>query len=328
MMRNALTGIQPTNTLHIGNFFGALLPAVELQKEHDLTMMVVDLHAITVPQDPKSLYQSIMLATAAYLAAGIDPQKTTVFQQSRVPEHTELGWALETIATMGEMARMTQFKDKSAKKEDSVSVGLFTYPILMAADILLYDTHLVPVGEDQKQHVELARNLAQRFNAKFGDTFIVPEPVIRREGARLKSLQDPTKKMSKSDPSAKAYISILDDADIMAKKIASAVTDSDRMITAEPGREGLYNLLTIFSLTSGKSVEEIALHYRDTGMKVFKDALTESLVSYFAPIQTKLHALLEDHAYLEQVLIEGSRTAHARAKTKMDAVKRAIGLLH
>ncbi len=327
MIRNALTGIQPTNTLHIGNFFGALKPAIDMQADYKLTMMVVDLHAITVPQDPKQLYNNVLLATAAYLAAGIDPAKTTVFQQSRVGEHAELAWLLQTIATMGEMERMTQFKDKAAKKEDSVSVGLFTYPILMAADILLYSTHVVPVGEDQKQHVELARNLAQRFNSRFGETFIVPEPVIRKDGARIKSLQDPAKKMSKSDPSAKAYISILDDTDIIAKKIRSAITDSDRLITAEPAREGLYNLLTIFSLVTGKTTESLALEFHEAGMKALKDAISDALIAYLSPIQTKLHALLDDRAYLEKVLIDGSRHASSQAKQTLDSAKKAMGLM-
>lgn len=327
-MKNALTGIQPTNTLHIGNLFGALQPAVQMQDDYALTMMIVDLHAITVPQDPKQLHRSALLAGAAYLAAGIDPHKTTIFQQSRVPEHAELAWVLQTISTMGEMSRMTQFKDKSAKqKEDSVGLGLFTYPVLMAADILLHDTHVVPVGEDQKQHLELARTLAQRFNHRFGDTFIVPEPTIKEEGARLKSLQDPTKKMSKSDPSAKAYISLMDDADIVAKKIKSAVTDSDREITADKHREGLYNLLTIFSACTGRPIKELAVEYRDQGMKGVKEGVTEVLVQYLSPIQTQIQAYLDDPSELERVLLEGSRIARQRATRKMNEVKEKVGLL-
>lgn len=327
-MRNALTGIQPTNTLHLGNFFGALKPAVDMQEEFNLHMMIADLHAITVPQEAKHLTSNILLATAGYLAAGIDPAKTLIFQQSRIPEHAELAWILQTISTMGEASRMTQFKDKSQKQNaDSASVGLFTYPILMAADILLYDSQIVPVGEDQKQHLELARDLAERFNHRFGHTFTVPDVAIRASGARIKSLQDPSKKMSKSDPSAKAYISLLDEPEIILKKVLSAVTDSDRLITAEPSREGLYNLLTIFSLVTGKTVESIALQYHETGMKVLKDDLGQAIVEYLAPFQMKVHQLLSEEEYLLKVIVDGSRAAHIKAKQKMDQVKLAMGLL-
>ncbi len=223
----ALTGLQPTNTLHIGNLFGALLPAVELQKTHDLYLMIPDYHAITVEHDPKKIKDHIRFAVATYLACGIDPNKTLIFQQSRIPAHTELGWVMQTIATMGEAERMTQYKDKSTGKE-RVSVGLFAYPMLMAADILLYKTNRVPVGEDQKQHLELARNLAERFNRLYGETFIVPEPTIGQTGARIRSLVEPEKKMSKSAPNAKSYLSVMDDDEILKKKIMSAVTDSER----------------------------------------------------------------------------------------------------
>lgn len=323
----ALTGIQPTNTLHIGNYFGALLPAVAMQKEHDFTMMIVDLHAITVPQEPEELRSNIHLAAATYLAAGIDPAKTMLFQQSRVPEHAELAWLLQTMTYMGEAKRMTQFKDKAGKKQDMVSVGLFTYPVLMAADILLYDANFVPVGDDQKQHLELTRNLAERFNQKFGKTFVVPEPKIGSSGARIKSLKDPEKKMSKSDPSAKAYISLMDDADLMRKKIMSAVTDSEAQITADESRLGLYNLLTIFSLVSGKTQEELAGQYRNEGMKRFKEDLAEELVNHLLPVQNKIREYLEDTAKLERIIKEGSEKAHHIAKSKIEEVKKKMGLL-
>lgn len=322
----ALTGIQPTNLLHIGNYFGALKPAVDMQDEYNLYMMIVDLHAITVPQDPKLLRQNILFAAATYLAAGIDPSKTVLFQQSRVPEHAELGWIMQTITMMGEASRMTQFKDKSAKNEKGVSVGLFTYPSLMAADILLYNTDAVPVGDDQKQHLELARNLAERFNNRFGDTFTVPNPVIRKSGARIKSLNDPSKKMSKSDPSAKSYISIMDDTDMIAKKIRSAVTDSERLITADDSREGLYNLLTLFHLATGQEIDDIAADYRDAGMKALKDDLAEALDKSLSPLRARIHNLLQNEDELEQILVAGAQKAHKQAKEKMVEVYTKMGL--
>ncbi|MBU4314865.1 tryptophan--tRNA ligase [Patescibacteria group bacterium] len=321
-----LTGIQPTNVLHIGNLFGAITPAVELQKENDLSMMIADYHAITVAHDPKALHESILLIAGAYLASGINPTKTVLFQQSQISAHTELAWILQSVAYMGETKRMTQFKEKSGDKQDSVSVGLFTYPILMASDILLYDTQIVPVGHDQKQHVELARDLAQRFNKTYGNIFVVPEPAIRKQGARLKSLTEPEKKMSKSAPSAKSYISLLDDKDIIYKKIMSAVTDSERLITLEDRREGLFNLLTIFSLTTGRQADEIANEYAEQGMKVLKESLCEAVFAYLDPIQTKMRELLNNPAELKQIIQNGSQTAKMQADAKLKQVKKAIGV--
>lgn len=321
-----LTGIQPTNILHIGNYFGALRPAVELQRETDLLMMIVDLHAITVPQDPKMLRENIMFLAAAYLAAGIDPNKTTLFQQSQVAEHSELAWILQTVCRMGEAERMTQFKDKAANKGENVSVGLFTYPILMAADILLYDSEVVPVGEDQKQHVELARDLAIRFNRDFGETFVVPKPQIRSTGARIKSLIEPEKKMSKSAANAKSYISLMDSEEIIRKKIMSAVTDSNPQITLDDARPGLKNLLTIFHLVTGDSMADLAARYEHKGAKALKEDLAESLVVYLNPIQTEIMAKLADRDALIRVLAEGSDRARALAAKKMAQVKKAVGL--
>lgn len=323
---NVLTGIQPTNTLHIGNLFGALLPAVELQNQHDLYMMIADYHAITVPQPAETLRQNILFTTASYLAAGIDTEKTVLFQQSHVPAHTELGWVMQTQTHMGEASRMTQFKDKSDGKADAVSVGLFTYPALMAADILLYDTEAVPVGADQKQHLELTRDLAERFNTRFGETFIIPEPMIRKEGARILSLTDPTKKMSKSAPSEKSYISIMDEADVIRKKIRSAVTDSERTITNDPERLGLYNLLTIFSLTSKRSIASIVEEYADAGMKELKDATSEALIAYLSPIQARIHEYMENPDELRDVLAHGSRRAQEKTGEKIEKVRSAMGL--
>ena len=323
----ALTGIQPTNTLHIGNLFGALLPAIEMQNSYDLTLMIVDLHAITVPQDPKQLRSNILFLAATYLAAGIDPEKTTLFQQSQVPAHAELGWLLQTVARMGELERMTQFKDKSTNKGEAISVGLFTYPVLMAADILLYDIDEVPVGEDQKQHVELTRDLAERFNRDFGETFVVPKPVIRKVGARILGLDNPEKKMSKSAASAKNYISITDDTDTIAKKIRAAVTDSEPGITLSNDRPGLKNLLTIMSLASSEPVELIANRFADKGMKDIKDATAEALIAFLAPIQQKMTEYLANEDELIRILADGSARPAVKAEAKIAQAKAAMGLV-
>lgn len=321
-----LTGIQPTNILHIGNFFGALKPAVDLQQEHDLVMMIADYHAITVPQDPKALRENILFVAAAYLAAGIDPKKTIVFQQSQISAHTELAWVMQTQTRIGEAQRMTQFKDKAGDKTDKVSVGLFTYPMLMAADILLYDTQAVPVGADQKQHVELTRDIAERFNRDFGQTFTLPEPLIRAHGARIKSLTEPEKKMSKSSPNAKSYLSIMDSEEIIIKKIRSAVTDSQAGITVDDGREGLKNLLTIMSLITGETLVEVASRYTDKGMKDLKDDLAQALVAYLKPLQAEINGWLANRTQLLEILKIGDGAARELADKKMALVREKIGV--
>ena len=321
-----LTGIQPTGNLHIGNLFGALRLAVDLQKNNDLFMMIVDYHAITVPQDPASLYKNVLFAAAAYLAAGIDPKKTVLFQQSQVSAHTELGWIMQTMTHMGEASRMTQFKDKSGENLDGVSVGLFTYPILMAADILLYDTKQVPVGEDQKQHVELTRDLAERFNKRFGNTLVVPEPIIGKTGARILSLSDPNKKMSKSDPSAKSYVLLTDEPDMIKKKIMSAVTDSQSGVIFDKDRRGLYNLLTIFSIVTETLPDEIAARYQSRGLKELKEDLAEQLIIFLTPIQTKIAQYMADPTELERTIKNGSDAAGVVAHKTLLRVKRAIGV--
>jgi len=322
-----ITGIQPTNILHLGNYFGAIVPALELQDASELLMMIVDLHAITVHQDPKALRQNILFLAATYIAAGIDPNKTVLFQQSTVPAHAELAWLLQTVCRMGEAERMTQYKDKATGKGENVSVGLFTYPILMAADILLYDTAVVPVGEDQKQHVELARDLAERFNRDFGPTFVVPKPLIRAEGARLKSLTEPEKKMSKSAPNSKSYISLMDDADIVTKKIMSAVTDSDPHITLDTNRPGLYNLLTIFSLVTGTQAADLALKYENLGAKYLKTDLAEAINTFLAPLQNKINLLLADEPALIDILRQGDAKAEILANLKVQEAKQKMGIL-
>jgi tryptophanyl-tRNA synthetase len=320
-----LTGIRPTNTLHIGNLFGSLKPMVELQEGNEMYMMIADYHSIG-GHNPDELKKNIRFATAAYLAAGIDPTKTVVFQQSQVPAHTEAAWMLQSITHMGEANRMTQFKDKSGGKVEAIPVSLFTYPILMAADILLYGTQSVPVGDDQKQHVELTRDLAERFNKQFGETFVVPEPMIGKKGARIRALNEPEKKMSKSAPSAKNYISLMDSEEIIHKKIRSAVTDSEPAITFDPERLGLHNLLTIFSLSTGDPADEIAARYEGKGMKDLKDDLAEALNAYLAPMREKIDHYLKDPAELERIIQNGSAAASRVANVTLAKMRKNIGV--
>lgn len=320
------TGIQPTNNLHVGNLFGALIPTVRLQDENELTIMIADLHAITVKQDPTLLRKQIRFTLATYIACGIHPQKTILFQQSTVGEHAELGWIMQTITKMGEAERMTQFKDKAGDGKERVSVGLFTYPTLMASDILLHQAETVPVGADQKQHLELTRTLAERFNTTYGETFVVPKPLIGTTGSKILSLSDPAKKMSKSSPTAKSYISLLDSADTISAKIKSAVTDSVREITPDPERAGLYNLLTLLHLTSGESIERLAMNYRESGMKTLKDDVSASLISFLSPIQMRIEELMSQEDELERLLKEGGRRAKEQARPTLESAKRAMGL--
>lgn len=326
-MQKALTAIQPTNILHIGNLFGALLPMVEAQRDSETFLFVVDYHAITVPQDPKKLNEAILFATACYLAAGIDPNKTILFQQSQVREHTELAWILECFAHMGELERMTQYKDKSKKQTEGISVGLFTYPVLMAADILLYDTNLVPVGEDQKQHVELARDIADRFNKRYGaKVFTIPEPIMRKVGARIMGLDDPTKKMSKSAESRKNYISLMDPADVIRKKVMSALTDSGTTIEHNRTRPAVANLVTIMSLITGDTYATIKERYEGKGYGDFKKDLAEALVLYLEPLQAKIHGFLKHPDTLKEILEAGAARARAIAEKKMIQVRKTIGV--
>ncbi len=325
-MTRVLTGLQPSGILHIGNYFGAIEPMIQLQATSEMLMFIPDYHAITVPQRPDELRRNILFATAVYLAAGIDPKKTLLFPQSMVPQHTELGWILNCIAHMGELERMTQFKDKSTGKGEAVSVGLFAYPILMAADILLYDTLLVPVGADQKQHVELARDLALRFNKTFGETFVVPEPMIRKQGARIMGLDNAEKKMSKSASSPKNYISLMDDAETVVKKIKAAVTDSGTEVKSSPDRPALTNLLSIFSLVTGKKVAEIETEYIDKNYGTFKEDLAHAVNVWLVPLQAKINTYLKDEAGLIKILEEGAAQARERAEAKMKIVRRKIGV--
>ena len=321
-----LTGIQPTNILHVGNYFGALKPIVEAQKEHDIFMMAADLHAITVPQDPQKLHENILFATACYLAAGIDPKKTVLFQQSQIPAHAELAWILQTVARMGELERMTQYKDKAKVKKQDTSVGLFTYPVLMAADILLYDAAAVPIGQDQKQHLELTRDLAERFNRDYKKIFTIPEPLVTKAGGRILGLDNPEVKMSKSAASAKNYISLMDEAETIRKKIKSAVTDSERTITVDDKRLGLKNLLTLYHLVTKESLVNIVKQYEGKGMKELKEDLAEALIVYLTPLQTEINGLLKHPDELERILAEGSQRANEIASKKIKEVKKCLGL--
>ena len=324
--KRIFSGIQPTNNIHIGNYIGAIQQFVKLQEEFDCVFSIVDLHAITVPQDPEDLRQNVLNLAAMYLAAGIDPKKSVLFQQSRVSEHSELSWVLTTITRMGELERMTQYKEKGRGKHDTVGVGLFSYPALMAADILLYDTDVVPVGDDQKQHVELSRDLAERFNRDFGQTFKVPEVRIRKKGARIMGLDDPTKKMSKSASSAKNYISMTDDDATITKKIKSAVTDSEGTIIYDPKRPGVYNLITIYAAVSDKTPDQIEDEYKDRGYADFKSDLAEAVVAFVAPIRQRHTELLEDADMLKSILDDGAERAQKIASKKMEEVKDRVGI--
>ncbi|MFA6429406.1 MAG: tryptophan--tRNA ligase [Patescibacteria group bacterium] len=323
-----VSGIKPTSVPHIGNYIGSLKQWVELQGSHKSLIFIADLHAITVPQDPTELRQHIIDITATYLAVGLDPKHCTLFIQSEVPEHAELGWILGCIAKLGEMERMTQFKDKTKKEgTERAGLGLFSYPALMAADILLYDAAAVPVGEDQVQHLELTRVLARRFNDRFGETFVIPQPIVQKMGARIMSLQDPTSKMSKSDPNPNACISLLDDADTMRKKIMRAVTDSDGGVTYDPEtKPAIANLLTIFHHMTGKPITEIEKTFKNKGYGDFKKALADAVVDHLSPITTKILAHREDPSEVLRVLNEGREEARAMASKKMRVVRERVGL--
>lgn len=380
-MKRAFSGVQPTNNLHLGNYLGAMKNWVELQNSHETFYCVVDLHAITVKQDPKELRQNVLNVAKTYLALGIDPSKSTIFVQSHVKEHAELAWLLNTIAKMGELKMMTQFKSKAGlqpfsevykivketiedaintlnksielKKtevlpasvellkasteliekynnlytstENKTNLGLFAYPVLMAADILLYNTQVVPVGDDQKQHVELTRDLAARFNSLYGKTFIEPEPLIQKEGARIMGLDDPAKKMSKSATSTNNYIALLDPPEVIAKKISRAVTDSGTTIESGADRPALTNLLTIYSLLSNQPIKAIEKEYVGKGYADFKKGLTKVVTDFTIDFQNKFNALDDDR--VKNILENGAEKARTVAKQKMEEVKKKMGLL-
>jgi len=323
MKKKIFSGIQPSGNLHIGNYLGAIKNWVKLQEDYDSIFCVVDMHAITVPQDPQELKKKIIEVAKIYLAAGIDPDKSSVFIQSHIPEHAELAWILNTICKVSELERMTQFKDKSENKE-GISVGLFDYPALMAADILLYDTNVVPVGDDQVQHIELARTLAKRFNSKFGETFVVPEPKLVKDGARIMGLDDPTKKMSKSAASEYNWIALTDGKETVKRKVKKAVTDSGNVIVYSDDKPALKNLINIYSLITDKPAQEIEKTYSGKGYAQFKDGLAEEINKFLKPFQQKM-AELSDKEVID-ILAEGAEKVRLLAKKKMDEVRKKMGL--
>ena len=324
MKKRIFSGAQPTGELHIGNYLGALKNWVALQSEYESFYCIVNLHAITLPQEPKGLRQKTLDLARIYLAAGVDPATATIFIQSDVPEHAELTWVLSCNARMGELERMTQFKDKGKGNSERAGVGLFTYPILMAADILLYQTDLVPVGQDQKQHLELSRDLAIRFNRDFGETFKIPEPYIPKAGASIKSLQDPLKKMSKSDENVKGSIFLMDAPETIMKKIKSAVTDSGTDISFDDTRPAINNLLTIYQLVTGKSSKECVAHFEGKGYGQLKGELAEATVEYLRPFQDRVkHYTDED---LGEILKNGADKARTIASATLADVYHKTGI--
>ena len=325
-----LSGIQPTaDSFHFGNYLGALRQWVDLQHDHQPFFFIADLHAITVEQDPKVLRERCLRAAAQLLAMGIDPQRSAIFIQSQIPAHVQLGWVLQCLTGFGEARRMTQFKDKSAKGgEGAASVGLFTYPVLQAADILLYRPHFVPVGEDQRQHLELTRDLAQRFNHRYKKTFRLPEPYILKATAKILDLQDPTSKMSKSASSPQGIIEMLDDPKVSAKKIRSAVTDSEAEIRFDPeGKPGISNLLTIYSSLSSRSIASLEEQYAGSGYGDLKKDLAEVVVDFVTPFRNRTLELLDDQAYLSEVLRAGAEVAREVAEATVRDVYQRVGFV-
>ncbi|WP_018758908.1 tryptophan--tRNA ligase [Paenibacillus terrigena] len=325
-MKKVLSGIQPSGQLTLGNYIGAMQNFVKLQNDHECYFMVVDLHAITVPQDPAALREQSEAVATLYVAAGIDPAKANIFMQSHVRGHAELGWLLTTLSYMGELERMTQFKDKSAGKE-SIGTGLFVYPALMAADILIYNADLVPVGDDQKQHLELTRDLAGRFNSRYGDYFTVPEPYIPKIGARVMSLDDASKKMSKSNPNPGSFIALLDPPDVVRKKISRATTDSGREVKFDPAdKPEVSNLLSIYSHCAGLSIEQIEAKYEGQGYGAFKKDLAEVVVSVLEPLQQRYREIRES-GEIHNILRQGAERAAAVADQTVRDVKERMGFL-
>lgn len=321
------SGVKPTSTPHIGNYLGALKQWAEIQHRYKCLFCIVDLHAITVPQDPKRLRENTLDIAATYLAIGLDPKRCSIFIQSEVPAHAELSWILGTLAKMSELERMTQFKDKAKTRNENVGAGLFNYPALMAADILLYDTSVVPVGEDQMQHVELTRTLARRFNANYGETFVIPQALIQKVGARIMSLQDPEKKMSKSDESIAGSIMLNDDPDTIRKKVMRAVTDSSKGVGYDPEQKpAISNLMTIYHHATGKTMKEIEKEFEGKGYGDFKKAVGESVIEMLAPIQKKLIEFKKDKTELNKILDTGRNAAQAMAEKKLKLVRERIGL--
>ena len=325
MKKRIFSGAQPTGELHIGNYLGALKNWVNLQNEYESFFCIVNLHAVTLPQKPEILKQKTLDLARIYLASGVDPNVSKIFIQSDVSEHAELAWILSCVARMGELERMTQFKDKGKDNRERAGVGLFTYPILMASDILLYQTDLVPVGKDQKQHLELSRDLAERFNRDFGETFVVPEPFIPPVGASILSLQEPTKKMSKSDENSNGSIFLLDDADTITKKLKKAVTDSGTDIKFDESRPAINNLLTIYQLMTGKTAEESEANFAGKGYGHFKTELTEAVIEFLKPFQEKAKSYTDEN--LNEILKTGAEKARTIARKTLNDVYAKMGIV-
>jgi len=320
------SGIQPTGALHIGNYLGAIKQFLELQEKNDCVFCIVDLHAMTVPYDPKLMQKNIIDAAVCYLAFGIDPSKSILFVQSQVREHTELAWILNCVTPLGDMFRMTQYKDTSKQFKNSVGAGLLNYPVLMAADILLYKTEVVPVGQDQRQHVELARTIARQFNSRFGQTFVEPKVRLPKEGAKIMSLTDPKKKMSKSVPESCLYL--FDEPEAIKKKIMRAVTDLGKEIRYDPVKKpGVSNLLTIYSLFSEKTVKEVEKKFKGADYAKFKEKLADLLIEKLEPFRKKRKELLTRDLYLKEILEQGAKKAKALALPMMAEVRKKTGLI-
>lgn len=326
--KRILSGVQSTGNLTLGNYLGAINNWVNMQEQYDCYYMIADLHSLTVRNDPETLRENAMKLIALYVAAGLDPEKNNIFVQSHVSAHAELSWILNCYTYMGELSRMTQFKDKSAKHADNINSGLFTYPVLMAADILLYQADLVPVGEDQKQHLEITRDIAERFNKIYGDTFIVPEGYIARSSAKIMGLQNPEAKMSKSATNLNDVIFINDTPDDIIKKFKKAVTDSENLVKYDPQtKPGVSNLMQIYSAILGKTNEEIEKEFEGLGYGTFKMAVAEAVVSRLKPIQEKYNELLENRDYIKKVYEKGDENARKIANATLNDVKEKVGLI-
>ena len=327
-MKRILSGSAPSGHLCIGNYLGALKNWVELQEEYDCIYVIVDLHAITTQQKPSELRKQSLSFLAQYVACGIDPEKSTIIIQSQVPQHAELSWVLSTMTYMGELNRMTQFKEKSKRYNENINAGLYTYPVLMASDILLYQADLVPVGADQKQHLELTRNLAQRFNSRYSDTFTIPEPFIPKIGARIMSLQDPTKKMSKSDTDLNNVITLLDKPDIIRKKLKRAVTDSGKRILFDPEKRlGVANLMNLYSGLTGLEISAIESHFDGKMYSDLKIELSELTIDTLKPIQNEYDKIMGDRSFLNSILENGRTKANKIAAKTLRKVYKKIGFL-
>lgn len=323
-----LSGIQSTGRLHLGNYLGAIDNWVKIQEEYNCYYMIANLHSLTIRNNPEELKNNTKNIIALYVAAGLDPEKNTIFIQSQVKEHAELSWILNCYTYMGELSRMTQFKDKSSKHSDNINAGLFTYPVLMAADILLYQADLVPVGEDQKQHLEITRDIAQRFNKLYGETFVIPEGYIRKSTARIMGLQDPTSKMSKSSTNINDVIFLDDEPDIIMKKFKKAVTDSENVVRFDPeNKPGISNLMCIYGAITGKTEKEIEEEFAGQGYGTFKTAVGEKVIEKLRPVQEKYKELLENPKYLEEIYTKGAEQARKLASKTLETVKTKIGIL-